>query len=357
MRRASELRHPGRLHWKSGPPAGTITRRTTGVKTQRSRWPATAPAFLLSVASCGVAPDQKEHPWQAESLRGSFGIGEILVSDNGRFRLYLSRFRDRNTFWARLVLLGYAKDHGKMPVWVSESVQGRADTLFQFQFAQRGASTLHGITAFGSAYHIITMGTNYSSIDNSFLTLQDDGNLVIYSNFRGHRLVQWPSGTWNLGPLSRYVQPNTQTVEITAGTVAISGPSDGDIVNKTGGPIGVSDGNTYTTVPNTGSVPVAGTVHLDLVHYDFGSLEPVPAQPTVQPTVRRMMRNAADADPFGGRFTITITPGFGLRLFSPIDSGSEGTNEGVDLDLLRREYGFSDATVEETKYEARPHQQ
>lgn len=247
--------------------------------------------------------------------------------------------------------MGYAKDYGKLALWQSEAVGGYQGSQYRFYLDQREGAYLHvhGPTNYDAKVRI--MGRDSADFANSFLAMQDDGNLVLYSDFHGNRIVLMSSGTSNIGPLPRYVQPNTKTAEVTAGTVAISGPSDGDVVNESGGPIGISDNNTYVTVQHTDSVPVAGTVHLDLVHYDFGNLKPDDARPSV----RRDVHNSGDGNPAnpGQRYKLTITPGFGLRLFAPIDPESEVPNEGVDLELLRREYSGSDRSHRETEAQAR----
>lgn len=274
----------------------------------------------------------------------SKSVGEVLRSDTGRFRLFLFKYQTgSNLWWAELVLMGYSKHQGKQRLWTSERVSGRADTDFRFTYSSLGASTLHGVAAFGGEYEIPVLTPSFPRTPNLFLEVWDNGELVSHSLTEGHYLRQWASPTVQFGESPYHVAPNTVTCEITQGQIATSDQvAVGYIENHSSDILGVADGSTYRvlppfvpTNPSLHRVDVIGSVAVDSASYEFGNL--APGSGLLSRSVVDTGHGAADAR--GNPFRIIINPGFGLSLYAPFEGIEEEVVKPVPFAHLRSKYG------------------
>jgi hypothetical protein len=119
--------------------------------------------------------------------------------------------------------------------------------------------------------------------------------------------------------LPRSYPPNTATVTVTVGTVAIDSDGNADFVNETNVLVGVRDNDSYVGVPPGGTVPLgtqAGQIAVSSEGYNFLQLYGPISVPFGAP-----QSGSADARPIygaiqrtsGERIRIAIVSGFALN--------------------------------------------
>jgi hypothetical protein len=263
-------------------------------------------------------------------------VGEFLVSPNGRFRLYFEND-------GYLFLWGYHKRTGKYPMWGSGNAGGGPGT--KFDLPVRG----NGVLVRPDGQRPIVVHPNFSNVDNHRLVLQDDGNFVLYGIRNGNTFAQWSSGTALTVPSGGLVVPNTCTVEIKAGTIALdTATGDGDVLNNSGSDVGITDDTNFKMIPAGGAANFyqAGEVRIETIQYDFPSLHDDGLPQTQQ---QRVDHNTADALPrlsrgTDGRFHAKVISGFQLRVSPLLDPVAPPSDDGIDFRVLLEESGRTSLT-------------
>jgi hypothetical protein len=242
-------------------------------------------------------------------LNESLNVGDNLVSDDGRFKLFLEND-------AGLRLYGYRTDIGRRLLWAlpppqfTTPPQPNAECVFD----------LLGIRVEipnGSAHPPVSLLHGFNGaqdLSNVYLVVQSDGNLVLYAAGGPQLGVLWASGT-DLHSItttpSQFVATERPIVEFaSAGVVAVDG--GGSLKNSSGVIIGVRDDKNYTTVANGDSISIAkvGTVSVEINTY---------SPPPTGPTPDSNPGKSGDAAPKQYQlqqvgFVLTVKPDFGLDL-------------------------------------------
>lgn len=196
---------------------------------------------------------------------GIVPVGQSLSSDDGRFVLHMQP--DGN-----LVLYSYHTDATYSALWASGT--SHLSPSAYATMTPNGYLEIHdGTRKWWRPFDQPSMPRR--ARPNSWFAVQPDGNLVIYpEGMPSSDRAIWSSGTV-VNDRRNLVAPNQLTVSV-SGQIAVS--FDKQIVNETGEPIAVTDGERYVTIePNGNPVGLStpGTVHVDTVYYEYDHTDPL----------------------------------------------------------------------------------
>ncbi len=222
--------------------------------------------------------------------------GEVLISTDGRFRLY---FEDDG----HLRLYGYRTDSGRMPQEIAAPfpAPGPVHPSFELRFDQEGLYIAPGL-----GYLVGPYGSG-RDISDFFFVVQSDGNVVVYAGGGPTLIVIKPWNTMVTEP-AKYVPPSTPIAEVTTGTLVLNPSSANNvIVNMLPQVSGAHDGLQYVAMPPNGQVgiaAVAGAVAVVESVYVFDQLQGTGPSSPPQRHTRDMPGDAVPAPPGTTQYSI-----------------------------------------------------
>ena len=263
--------------------------------------------------------------------------GEFIVSEDGRFRLYLKE----NGY---LVAFAYSPEGGVQRYWENGTSAGpNAVARFEYyEYPQRSqywpALALHnenGARVWQSGANAMYFPRLWEAL---FCVIGRDGNIVVYADSRNHQNVVrsvWASDSYRRWNRELAVQPNTTIVHMPSPGSLVLDPNGGnyDIANTGSRQIGVAQGTEYRSIPAGESIPVAipSTVSISTTQYVFDDLR---APNGTMP--ERIGNNdaLAPAPASGERGRIEVSNGGRLRLTGFLRHPDDGRRIVVSGDPL-----------------------